>query len=153
LPHVLASSHTSVPAIPSAAGYAFSSPNSGTELTAERSAALRISSHVPVDRPELAFVYGSAQAAMATLDRVATVGAYTSPLTYPNTGFGQALRAVAGAMSKGIGTKIFYVTTGGFDTHSAQNVNQNNGAYYNLMATLNDGLLAFYTDLNNQGLL
>src|SRR5436853_419393 len=122
-------------------------------LTAERSAALRISSHVPVDRPELAFVYGSAQAAMATLDRVATVGAYTSTLTYPNTGFGQALRAVAGAMSKGIGTKIFYVTTGGFDTHSAQNVNQNNGAYYNLMATLNDGLLAFYTDLNNQGLL
>jgi len=56
-------------------------------------------------------------------------------------------------MSKGIGTKIFYVTTGGFDTHSAQNVNQNNGAYYSLMATLNDGLLAFYTDLNNQGLL
>ncbi|PYR14635.1 MAG: hypothetical protein DMG00_02800 [Acidobacteria bacterium] len=153
LPHVLQSARTAVPAIPSAAGYAFSSPNSGTELTAERSAALRISSHVPVDRPELAFVYGSAQAAMATLDRVATVGAYTSTLTYPNTGFGQALRAVAGAMSKGIGTKIFYVTTGGFDTHSAQNVNQNNGAYYNLMATLNDGLLAFYTDLNNQGLL
>src|SRR5207248_4114102 len=121
LPHVLQAAHTAVPAIPSAAGYAFSSPNSGTELTAERSAALRISSHVPVDRPELAFVYGSAQAAMATLDRVATVGAYTSTLTYPNTGFGQALRAVAGAMSKGIGTKIFYVTTGGFDTHSAQN--------------------------------
>ncbi|PYQ80024.1 MAG: hypothetical protein DMG03_24315 [Acidobacteria bacterium] len=141
LPHVLQSARTAVPAIPSAAGYAFSSPNSGTELTAERSAALRISSHVPVDRPELAFVYGSAQAAMATLDRVATVGAYTSTLTYPNTGFGQALRAVAGAMSKGIGTKIFYVTTGGFDTHSAQNVNQNNGAYYSLMATLNDGLL------------
>ena len=153
LPHVLQSARTAVPAIPSAAGYAFSSPNSGTELTAERSAALRISSHVPVDRPELAFVYGSAQAAMATLDRVAMVGAYTSTLTYPNTGFGQALRAVAGAMSKGIGTKIFYVTTGGFDTHSAQNVNQNNGAYYSLMATLNDGLLAFYTDLNNQGLL
>jgi len=153
LPHVLQSAHTSVPAIPSAAGYAFSSPNSGAELTAERSAALRISSHVPVDRPELAFVYGSAQAAMATLDRVATVGAYTSTLTYPNTGLGQALRAVVGAMSKGIGTKIFYVTTGGFDTHSAQNVNQNNGAYYNLMATLNDGLFAFYTDLNNQGLL
>ena len=153
LPHVLQSARTAVPAIPSAGGYAFSSPNSGAELTAERSAALRIASHVPVDRPELAFVYGSAQAAMATLDRVATVGAYTSTLTYPNTGFGQALRAVAGAMSKGIGTKIFYVTTGGFDTHSAQNVNQNNGAYYNLMATLNDGLLAFYTDLNNQGLL
>jgi uncharacterized protein (DUF1501 family) len=153
LPHVLQTARTAVPAIPSASGYAFSSPNSGAELIAERTAALRISSHVPVDRPELAFVYESSQAAMATLDRVATVGSYTSSLTYPNTGFGQAMRAVAGAMSKGIGTRIFYVTTGGFDTHSAQNVNQTNGAYYGLMATLNDALLAFYTDLNNQGLL
>jgi uncharacterized protein (DUF1501 family) len=28
-----------------------------------------------------------------------------------------------------------------------------NGAYYNLMATLNDGLLAFHNDLKAQGLL
>ena len=36
----------------------------------------RSPSHLPVDRPELAFVYGSAQAALGTLDRVATVAAY-----------------------------------------------------------------------------
>src|SRR6185295_18836699 len=103
--------------------------------------------------PELAFVYGSAQAALGTLDRVATVAAYAPTLTYPTSGLGQALRAVAGAMNKGIGTRVFYVTTGGFDTHAAQNPNATNGAYYNLMATLNDALLAFYTDLRNQGLL
>ena len=58
----------------------------------------------------LAFVNGSAQAAMATLDRVATVApvqADRSPI--PNNGFGQALQAVAGAMVKGIGTRVFYV--------------------------------------------
>jgi uncharacterized protein (DUF1501 family) len=153
LPHVLQAAHTPVPAISNPATYAFSSPNNGAEATAERNAALRISSHVPVDRPELAFVYGSAQAAMATLDRVAAVSRYTPSLTYPNTGFGQALRAVAGAMATSIGTKVFYVTTGGFDTHSAQAVNANNGSYFNLMATLNDGLLAFYNDLKNQGML
>src|SRR5437660_3828740 len=153
LPHVLQASRTAVPAIASPAGYSFSSPNSGAEATAERSAALRISSHVPVDRPELAFVYGRTQAALSTLDRVATVASYRPSPAYPNTGFGQALQAVAGAMTKGIGTKIFYVTTGGFDNHSAQAVNQTNGAYYGLMATLNDGLLAFYNDLKNQGLL
>jgi uncharacterized protein (DUF1501 family) len=153
LPHVLQANHTSVPAIPNPATYAFSSPNTGAEATAERNTAIRISSHVPVDRPQLAFVYGSSQEALATLDRVATVGQYAPSTTYPNTGFGQAMRAVAGAMSKGIGTKVFYVTTGGFDTHSGQNVNATNGAYYNLMATLNDGLLAFYNDLKNQGLL
>jgi uncharacterized protein (DUF1501 family) len=155
LPHVLQAAHTAVPAIASPSGYAFASPNSGNaaEATAERSTALRIASHVPVDRPELAFVYSSSQAALATLDRVAAVSRYTPSLTYPTTGFGQALRAVAGAMATGIGTKVFYVTTGGFDTHSAQNVNATNGAYYTLMATLNDGLLAFHNDLKSQGLL
>jgi uncharacterized protein (DUF1501 family) len=158
LPHVLQAAHTAVPAIASPAGYSFSSPNSGTEASAERSTAVRIASHVPVDRPELAFVYGSSQSALATLDRVATVATYNGSLTgaanYPaNNGFAQALKAVAGAMVRGIGTRVFYVTTGGFDTHSGQNVVQTNGAYYGLMGTLNDGLLAFYNDLRNQGLL
>jgi len=152
LPHVL-QARTAVPAIASPAGYSFASPNSGAEAIAERATALGISSHVPVDRPELAFVYGSSQEALATLDRVANVALYAPSLTYPNSGFGQALRAVAGSMARGVGTRVFYVTTGGFDTHSAQTVNAANGAYYNLMATLNDGLTAFYNDLRNQGLL
>jgi len=152
LPHVL-QARTAVPAIANPAGYSFSSPNSGAEAAAERATALRITSHVPIDRPELAFVYGSTQAAMATLDRVATVASYRPSPAYPATGFAQALQAITGAMTKGIGTRVFYVTTGGFDTHSAQNVNATNGAYYGLMGTLNDGLLAFYNDLKNQGLL
>jgi len=152
LPHVL-QARTAVPAIANPAGYAFASPNAGAEATAERNAAVRIASHVPVDRPELAFVYGSTQAALGTLDRVATVAQYAPSVAYPNTGFGQALRPVAGAMNRGIGTRVFYVTTGGFDTDSGQAVNGANGAYFNLMATLNDGLIAFYNDLKNQGML
>jgi uncharacterized protein (DUF1501 family) len=152
LPRVL-TARTAVPAIANAAGYSFSSPNAGAEAAAERETALRISSHVPVDRPELAFVYESSRAAMATLDRVASVATYRPTPAYPNTGFAQALQAVAGAMTRSIGTRVFYVTTGGFDTHAAQNVNAVGGAYYNLMATLNDGLTAFYNDLKNQGLL
>src|SRR5207244_9413466 len=117
-----------------------------------RNPAVRINSHVPVDRPEIAFVYESSRAAFATLDRVASVGSYVPATAYPNTGLGLALRAVAGAMNKGIGTKVFYVTTGGFDTHSAQNTNAAQGAYFTLMATINDALLAFYLDLKSQGL-
>ena len=155
LPHVLQAAHTSVPAIAEPGGLCVLEPERAAPKRRPSAAtALRIASHVPVDRPELAFVYGSAQAALATLDRVATVAAYAPTLDLSRTrGFGQALRAVAGAMAKGIGTRVFYVTTGGFDTHSAQNVNATNGAYYNLMATLNDALLAFYNDLKNQGLL
>src|SRR5262245_63549015 len=43
LPHVLQAAHTPAPAIPSPATYAFSSPNSGAEATAERNAALPMS--------------------------------------------------------------------------------------------------------------
>lgn len=152
-PHTLQARTVGIPAIPSVQGYAFASPNTGTEARFERTTAERIASHLPVDRPHIAFVNATAQGALATLDRVASVGTYTPSATYPNTGLGQALRAVAGAMVKGIGTKVFWVQTGGFDTHSGQGVNQANGAYTNLMATLDNALLAFYTDLNNQGLL
>ncbi|HMD35716.1 MAG TPA: DUF1501 domain-containing protein [Vicinamibacterales bacterium] len=154
LPHVLQSAHTAVPAIASTSGYGYQSPNSGNaaEAGAERNTAIRISSHLPAAQPQLSFVYGSAASALATLDRVAMVNSYTPSTTYPNTGLGLALRAVAGAMVKNIGTRVFYVTTGGFDNHSQQNVNGANGAYYGLMATLNDALLAFYNDLNSHGL-
>ena len=140
-----------VPAITSPAAYAFSSPNTGAEAGYERTAQTRISSHIPVDRPHLAFVNSQTQAAMNTLDRVATVATYRPANTYPNHGFGQALTAVAGAMNKQIGTKVFWVQTGGFDTHATQGVNQ--GSYFNLMASLNDGLKAFYDDLSAQGML
>jgi hypothetical protein len=97
LPRVLQASKVSVPAIPNPATYALSSPNTGADAVASRAAAVRISSHVPVDRPELAFVYGNARQAMSTLDRVATVGTYAGTTAYPTSGLGQALKAVAGS--------------------------------------------------------
>ena len=153
IPRTLQSRRVAVPSIPSPQGYAFASPNTGADVGFARDSATRISSHLPVDQPHLAFVNATAQAAFATLDRVAQVGTYAPTVAYPNNGFAQALRTVAGSMVKGVGTKVFWVQTGGYDTHAAQNPNQANGAYTSLMATLNDGLFAFYTDLANQGLL
>jgi uncharacterized protein (DUF1501 family) len=150
-PRPLMARTVGVPAITNPATYSFSSPNSGTEATLERTAATKISSHLPVDRPHLAFVNSTAQAALGTLDQVARVAGYAPSVTYPNNGLGQALRAVAGAMNRQIGTKVFWVQTGGFDTHANQGANQ--GAYVNLMGTLNDSVLAFYDDLKNQGML
>jgi len=152
-PHALQSSSVAVASIPSVSGYAFSSPNTGNEAVLERSAAVRIASHVPVDKPHVAFVSTTAQAAMATLDRVAAVGQYKPSVAYPNNGFGQALQAIAGAMAQGIGTKVFWVQTGGFDTHASQDPTADAGAYVKLMVSLNDGLTAFYNDLKNLALL
>jgi uncharacterized protein (DUF1501 family) len=153
-PRTLLARTVGVPSITDAASYAFQSPNPGTpDANFARQSATRISSHVPVDQPHLAFVNSTAQGAFATLDRVAQVATYVSTVTYPNNGFALALRMIAGAMVRQVGTSIFWVQTGGFDTHASQNTNVANGQYANLMTTLNGGLDAFYRDLQNQGLL
>lgn len=151
LPRALVSRSVGVPSIPDARAYSFASPNSGTAARDEREAALRLFSYVPTDRPHLAFVNGVSLSAMATLDRVASVAAYTGTVTYPNNGLATALRTVAGAMVRGTGTRVFWVQTGGFDTHASQG-NAGGGAYATLMSTLNDGVSAFYNDLRGQGL-
>ena len=151
-PRALAARLVSVPAIPDVRTYSLSSPNSGAEAQNERAAANRIASHVALTRPHLSFVNGSIRGALDTLDRVATVNTYAPTVTYPNNGFALALRTVAGSMVRGIGTKVYWVQTGGFDTHANQG-NAGGGSYANLMGTFSDGLFAFYNDLRNQGLL
>ena len=154
VPRTLVGDRVSVPAIPNVTQYAFLSPNTaGLEPTYSRLAMTELASHLPPDRPHLAFVNGTIQAAIATLDRVDTVRTYTPSVTYGNDGLSQAFRAVAGAMVRGLGTKVFWVTTGGYDTHATQNTNAANAGYSNLMGTLNTALATFYTDIRNQGLL
>ncbi|HUL72050.1 MAG TPA: DUF1501 domain-containing protein [Vicinamibacterales bacterium] len=153
VPHTLIGRQVSAPAIPSPASYAFQSPNTGAEATYSRTAMTQIASHLPLDQPQLSFVNSTAEAALKTLDRVATVTTYTGSVAYASDGLSQALKTVAGAIARGIGTKVFWVQIGGFDTHATQNVNAANAGYANLMGTLGTALLAFYTDLRNQGLL
>jgi uncharacterized protein (DUF1501 family) len=150
VPHSLLARTVSVPAIPSVGGYTFASPNTGTEAQLERTIATRIASHVPVDRPHLAFVNATSQSALVTIDRVASVATYQPTLAYPGTSLGATLRTVAGVMVRGIGTKVFWVQTGGYDTHASQA--GPGGSYAGLMSTLGNAVLAFYTDLTNRGL-
>ena len=112
----------------------------------------KISSHLPVDRPHLAFVNSTAQSG-ARHARSGGQGrdATRRRSTYPNNGLAQALRAVAGAMNKQIGTKVFWVQTGGFDTHSGQGANAGR-----LRQPDGDGQRQprrVLQDLSNQGLL
>ena len=48
-------------------------------------------------------------------------------------------------------TRVFWVQTGGYDTHASQSTVS--GQYADLVTTLDDSLVAFPTDLTNQGLL
>jgi len=138
-----------VPSIPNAAGYAFSSFNAA-EAANERATATKMASHLSEEKPHLSFVNTSAQAAFATIDRVSSAAIYTGTVAYQNNGFALALRTVAEALVRGIGTRVFWVQTGGFDTHSTQG-NQGAGNYANLMGTFGDGLASFADDLRRRG--
>ncbi len=80
-PRTLLARTVGVPSIPNVPQYAFASPNGGSDAQVARQIATRISSHLPVDQPHLALVNATAQAAVATLDRVATVASYEPSVT------------------------------------------------------------------------
>lgn len=150
-PRALTARTVGVPAIPDARTYSLSSPNGAAEALNERTAATRMSSNAAGDRPHLSFVNGTVKGALDTLDRVNLVNGYVPSVTYPNNGLALALRTVAGSIVRGIGTKVYWVQFGGFDTHSGQGTT--GGGYANLMGTIGDSVLTFYNDLRNQGLL
>jgi len=148
-PHALLAAQTGVPAIPNAATYTYASPNRGSAAVQERTAAQTMAANPAPGRPHLAFVNSTSRAAIETLDRVAQASTYTPSVAYPNSGFGLALKTVAGAIVKGVGSRVYWVQTAGFDTHAQQG--STGGGYGNLMGTLGDGLFAFYADVRNQG--
>ena len=113
LPRALQANTVGVPSIPNPASYGFGSPNGVSDAAYAKAAATRIASHVPVANPQLSFVNAMAQAALATLDRVEMVATYASTIEYPETGLGQALKAVAGAIATEVGTHVFWVQAGG----------------------------------------
>ncbi len=149
-PRALLSGQSGVPAIPNATTYTYASPNRGAAALQERAAAQAMATNPATGRPHLAFVNSTSRGAIETLDRVAQATSYTPSVVYPNNGFALALRTVAGAIVRGVGSRVFWVQTGGFDTLAGQG--SSGGAYGNLMGTLGDGLWAFYNDVRNQGL-
>ncbi|GIV14580.1 MAG: hypothetical protein KatS3mg022_0015 [Armatimonadota bacterium] len=74
------------------------------------------------------------------------VGQYRSPVEYPRTPFAQALQQIAQLIAAGIGTRVFYCSTGGFDTHAQQA-----RTHAVLLQNVAEGLSAFWTDLQAMG--
>jgi uncharacterized protein (DUF1501 family) len=149
-PRALLSGQVGVPAISNANTYRFASPNRGSVATQERAAAEAMAANPAPGRPHLAFVNSTSRSAIETIDRAAQALNYSPTVAYPNNGFALALRTVAGAIVSGIGSRVYWVQTGGYDTHAEQGAG--GGSYGNLMGTLGDGLAAFYTDVRNRGL-
>ena len=150
LPRTLQAATVGVPSIPDPWRYTFNSPPGSGPTQFAKVAALKNSSHLPPTNPHLAFVNSTAQTALATAQRVELVTRYNPTVNYPESGLGYALQNVSGALVKEIGTRVFWVQTGGYDTHAGQDTT--NGWYADLVGDLGQSLIAFRNDLKNQGL-
>lgn len=86
----------------------------------------------------------------ATTRGVEALGAasekYQPSTPYPQNPFSKALQNVAQMIAANLGTRVFYVSLGGFDTHSNQKP-----AHANLLTTVSEGLAAFQKDLEQMG--
>ena len=84
--------------------------------------------------------------ALASSDALQKVASsYTSTVTYPaNNGLANQLKMVAQVIAGNLGTRLFSVSMGGFDTHTNQKENQ-----AKLFGQLGDAVEAFMQDLVN----
>lgn len=69
-----------------------------------------------------------------------------SAVDYPANRLGQSLRLVAQLIAGGLPTRVYYVSHGGFDTHTNQAAN-----HARLLGEFGDGMRAFVDDLKAQG--
>lgn len=77
----------------------------------------------------------------------------TQQVTYPtNNSLGDQLKIVARLIKGGLKTRIYMVSTGGYDTHSVQaNADTTTGAHATLLQRLSDATKAFQDDLQFLG--
>lgn len=95
------------------------------------------------------YIRHAAGEALDTSARLKTVAAsYKSVAQYPDNGFARGLQTIAKLISADLGTKVYHITIGGFDTHAGQERTHNT-----LLKTVGDSVQAFLRDLEGLGKL
>jgi uncharacterized protein (DUF1501 family) len=93
------------------------------------------------------FLTRTALNAQITSERVRTAASRASfKADYPNSPLGADLKNIAGMISGGLGSRIYYANFGGFDTHSNQTPK-----HAELLGIFASAVAAFYNDLKAQG--
>ncbi|MCC6179111.1 MAG: DUF1501 domain-containing protein [Chloroflexi bacterium] len=137
-----------VPAIASISSFRYTSVNNGS--TAQRNAeiqTLRNGLAQADGTPEGEFLRQSILTALTDADVLtAAAASYTPRGSYPNNSFGNSMKLVAQLVAADVGTSIFYVSLGGFDTHANQL-----SAQASLFATFDQAVDGFFQDLESVG--
>ena len=150
LPVSLRAQSTEVPSLQSLEQYTLRLGGSTAERDARRDA---IDAAARVERksddPLLGFIQRSTLAAYTSsrkLEDVAKPKSGVKAETYPAYGLAQRLKVMAQIIKAGFGTRVFYTSLDGFDTHANQM-----GAHASLLGELSDSLAALHSDLKASG--
>jgi len=95
------------------------------------------------------FLTRTALDARIASDKIRAAAARTPGTAYPRSQLAQQLSMVAAMIRSGLGTRVYYVSHGGFDTHAGQG--GANGSHANLLNQFSQAILAFQQDLKSSG--
>ena len=95
----------------------------------------------------LDFLERTALDAQVSSDEIRAISARVqNQAVYPGSQLGNSLKLVAKLIGGGLTTRVFYVSQGGYDTHTNQL-----GAHQRLLKDLGDSIKAFVEDMKAQG--
>lgn len=95
----------------------------------------------------LDFIERTAMDAQLSSDKILAISKkIENKATYPGSQLGTSLKLVSRLIGGGLPTRVFYVSQGGYDTHTNQT-----GAHERLLRDLGDSVKAFTDDLKAQG--
>jgi len=139
------SAHAAVPSIQGLANFGVVFPH-GADGDAKTAALKRIQlgdSNTPYGR----LFQQTAQETYDSADRIsAGIKNYRSQVQYPRGAFGAGMQEITQLIAANLGTRVFYISTGSFDTHAGQIRRHDQ-----LWRDVSDGLAAFQADLDGMG--
>lgn len=95
----------------------------------------------------LGFVRSSTDSALDASRRIESVGSnYKTEIVWPESGLSTKLKTIAALIDSGLGTRVYYVTLDGFDTHAQQA-----GAHAALLREFSSAVEAFVRDVAAHG--
>lgn len=106
-----------------------------------------VAGHTPHRGSPLDFIERTAMDAQISSDKILAISKKVeNKAIYPGSQLGTSLKLVSRLIGGGLPTRIFYVSQGGYDTHTNQA-----GAHERLLRDLGDSVKAFTDDLKAQG--
>jgi len=147
LPLALIGDGPPVPSIESMDDYTVKTDQSGPGDADLRKKIIRDLNTARESTPALKFLSRQALNAIVSADEVRKLGSKYHPDAEYGYGFAKQLQLTAQLITGGLGTRVFYCQTGGFDTHANQVY-----THEQVLGSVASGVASFHKDLDAKGL-